>query len=174
MAYNYLGNELSISGPAHMLNEPSIPADEIPQAKKELNIAAETMRAQNPGLNGINLSGLLVGGTYSPDLSSRTNQQNVYHTPYENYQPVVSDSRQYDITYPNYTTIIGSPDAIVANKKETVQSNSPTQTPYYYQPETYTPSNSQDESSGIDPMILLGGAAVLVLLFAGGVFLVRK
>ena len=107
--------------------------------------------------------------TYSPNNSD----QSVQHAAYEQYQPTYTDSRQFDITYPNYTYIIDSNGAIVSNKKESTLDNKVSQSPTATQ--SYTPTNTADSgnSSGIDPLLLIGGAA-LILIVLGGIAIVRK
>lgn len=109
----------------------------------------------------------------SPTYDYSPSNQNVYHQPYEQYQPTYTDSRQFDITYPNYTYIIDSNGAIVSNKKESTLDNKVTQSPTATQ--SYTPTNTNDSgnSSGIDPLLLIGGAA-LILIVLGGIAIVRK
>ena len=109
----------------------------------------------------------------SPTYDYSPSQQDVYHQPYENYQPQYTDSRQYDITYPTYNYITDSNGAVITNKKESSLENKNTSSPSNAQ--TYTPAaNSGNTSnSGIDPLLLIGGAA-LVLIALGGIAIVTK
>ena len=109
----------------------------------------------------------------SPSYTYSPSQQDVYHQPYENYQPQYTDSRQYDITYPTYNYITDSNGAVITNKKESSLENKNTSSPSNAQ--TYSPAaNSGNTSnSGIDPLLLIGGAA-LVLIALGGIAIVSK
>ena len=107
----------------------------------------------------------------SPTYDYSPSEQNVYHQPYETYQPTYTDSRQYDITYPVYNYITDSNGAVITNKKDATLENKNTSTPTNTQ--SYTPTNDSGNSSGIDPLILIGGAA-LVLIALGGVAIVSK
>ena len=109
----------------------------------------------------------------SPTYDYSPSEQNVYHQPYENYQPSYTDSRQYDITYPSYNYIVDSNGAVITNKKDSTLENRNNTSPSTQQ--TYTPTNTNDSgnSSGIDPLLLIGGAA-LVLIALGGIAIVTK
>ena len=107
----------------------------------------------------------------SPTYDYSPSEQNVYHQPYENYQPSYTDSRQYDITYPSYNYILDSNGAVITNKKDSTLENRNTTSPSTQQ--SYTPTNDSGNSSGIDPLLLIGGAA-LVLIALGGIAIVTK
>ena len=107
----------------------------------------------------------------SPNYDYSPSQQDVYHQPYENYQPQYTDSRQYDITYPTYNYITDSNGAVITNKKESSLENKNTSSPSNAQ--TYSPAANSGNSEGIDPLLLIGGAA-LVLIAIGGIAVVSK
>ena len=107
----------------------------------------------------------------SPTYDYSPSEQNVYHKPYENYQPSYTDSRQYDITYPVYNYITDSNGAVITNKKDSTLKNENDISPSNAQ--TYSPAANSGNSEGIDPLLLIGGAA-LVLIALGGIAIVSK
>ena len=109
----------------------------------------------------------------SPTYDYSPSEQNAYHSPFEQFQNTYTDSRQFDITYPTYNYITDSNGAVITNKKESTLDNKVSNTPTASQ--SYTPTNTNDSgnSSGIDPLILIGGAA-LVLIALGGIAIVTK
>ena len=107
----------------------------------------------------------------SPTYDYSPSEQNVFHQPYENYQPSYTDSRQYDITYPVYNYISDSNGAFITTKKDSTLKNDTEVSPSNAQ--SYSPAANTGNSSGIDPLILIGGAA-LVLIALGGVAIVSK
>ena len=109
----------------------------------------------------------------SPTYDYSPSEQNTYHSPYEQFQNSYTDSRQFDITYPTYNYIVDSNGAVITNKKDSTLDNKVSNTPTASQ--SYTPTNTNDSgnSSGIDPLLLIGGAA-LVLIALGGIAIVAK
>lgn len=109
----------------------------------------------------------------SPTYDYSPSEQNNYHSPFEQFQNTYTDSRQFDITYPTYNYIVDSNGAVITNKKDSTLDNKVSNTPTASQ--SYTPTNTNDSgnSSGIDPLLLIGGAA-LVLIALGGIAIVTK
>ena len=107
----------------------------------------------------------------SPTYDYSPSEQNNYHSPFEQFQNTYTDSRQFDITYPTYNYIVDSNGAVITNKKESSLENKNTSSPSNAQ--TYSPAANSGNSEGIDPLLLIGGAA-LVLIALGGIAIVSK
>jgi len=94
----------------------------------------------------------------------------VYHSPFERYQPSTVFAPQQTITMPSYQIQIESPKAKQELKATTNATQEISQTPNYNQPTTYptltsTPTASASNTAGIDNSTII----LVALIAAGGV-----
>ena len=95
--------------------------------------------------------------TYAPQTSD------VYHQPYETYQPVQMYAPQQQITMPQYQVSIGSEGSqSMSTKQDAKQTTS--QQPSWRQPTTYPTQSSSAGSSGLDTSSMM----LIALIAAGG------
>ena len=80
-------------------------------------------------------------------VTTSTSQQNVYHSPYENYQPSVQYAPVSSYAYQGATTIINSPNT-VGSKQATAQTSNPQYDASWTTPTTTSPSNTTGSGAG--------------------------
>lgn len=76
------------------------------------------------------------------------NQQNVYHQPYENYQPSVQYAPVTTYSYQGAQYIINSPNSTQTPKQAVAVTSNPTQTPTYTNEQPYSPTSSTGSGAG--------------------------
>lgn len=116
--------------------------------------------------------GLLLGGLTKKEASitTSTSQQNVYHSPYENYQPSVQYAPVSSYAHQGATTIINSPNT-VGSKQATAQTSNPQYDASWTTPTTTSPSNTTGSGAGsllgnVDFTMIAIIAAVAVVGYA--------
>ena len=97
--------------------------------------------------------------TYAPQTAD------VYHSPYETYQPTTLYAPQQTITMPSYQVSIGSASSPQTMSTRTDATQQVRQQPEYYQPVTYpTQSSSAGSASEGDGKTMM----IIALIAAGG------
>ena len=130
------------------------------------------------GAGGATL-GVIAAGLTKKEASITTSNtrtsQDVYHAPYETYAPSIQYAPQSSYAYQGATTIINSPNSTANPKQAMSAASSPSNTPSWYIPQNYTPTNKTDNAQsaglqGVDfTMIAIVGAVAVI-----GYALLRK
>ncbi|MCC7570554.1 hypothetical protein KO465_04360 [Candidatus Micrarchaeota archaeon] len=103
----------------------------------------------------------------STSVSTSTQTADVYHAPFEQYQPTTLYAPQQSIVYPSYQIAIDSPHATQRSDVAQTPSQDIRQYPYYEQPVSYpqqTGSAGGDGGAGISNTTIL----LVALIAAGG------
>lgn len=111
----------------------------------------------------------ILGGMTKKEASitTSTNQQDVYHSPYENYQPSIQYAPVSSYSYQGPTTIIDSPNT-TGPKQATALTSNPNYDASWTTPQNSTPSNAVGSGAGS----LLGNIDWTTLAIIGAVALV--
>ena len=106
----------------------------------------------------------LMGGKKGDNITYAPQSSDVYHQPYETYQPVQMYAPQQQITMPQYQVSIGSEGSqTMSTKQDAKQTTS--QQPSWRQPTTYpVQSSSAGSSSALDTSSMM----LIALIAAGG------
>lgn len=110
------------------------------------------------------IAGSLLGTKKGDQITYAPQTADVYHSPYETYQPTTLYAPQQTITMPSYQVSIGSSSSPQTMSTRTDATQQVRQQPDYYQPVTYpTQSSSAGSASEGD-----GKTLVLIALIAAG------
>ena len=105
----------------------------------------------------------LMGGKKGDNTTYAPQTADVYHQPYETYQPVQMYAPQQQITMPQYQVSIGSEGSQSMSTKQDAKQTS-SQEPSWRQPTTYPTQTSSAGSSGLDTSSMM----LIALIAAGG------
>lgn len=110
------------------------------------------------------IAGSLLGTKKGDQITYAPQTADVYHSPYETYQPTTLYAPQQTVTMPSYQVSIGSSSSPQTMSTRTDATQQVRQQPDYYQPVTYpTQSSSAGSASEGD-----GKTLVLIALIAAG------
>lgn len=113
---------------------------------------------------GAGVAGSLLGGTKKGDQITYAPQTaDVYHSPYETYQPTTLYAPQQTITMPSYQVSMGSTSSPQSMSTRTDATQQVRQQPEYYQPVTYPRQESSAGTAAGD-----GKTMILIALIAAG------
>lgn len=110
------------------------------------------------------IAGSLLGTKKGDQITYAPQTADVYHSPYETYQPTTLYAPQQTVTMPSYQVSIGSSSSPQTMSTRTDATQQVRQQPDYYQPVTYpTQSSSAGSASEGD-----GKTLILIALIAAG------
>lgn len=110
------------------------------------------------------IAGSLLGTKKGDQITYAPQTADVYHSPYETYQPTTLYAPQQTVTMPSYQVSIGSASSPQTMSTRTDATQQVRQQPDYYQPVTYpTQSSSAGSASEGD-----GKTLILIALIAAG------
>ena len=111
------------------------------------------------------IAGTLLGGTKKGDQITYAPQTaDVYHAPYETYQPTTLYAPQQTVTMPSYQVSMGSASSPQTMSTRTDATQQVRQQPEYYQPVTYPKQSSSAGTASEGD----GKTLVLIALIAAG------
>ena len=111
------------------------------------------------------IAGSLLGTKKGDQITYAPQTADVYHSPYETYQPTTLYAPQQTVTMPSYQVSIGSASSPQTMSTRTDATQQVRQQPDYYQPVSYpTQSSSAGSASEGD-----GKTLILIALIAAGV-----
>ena len=110
------------------------------------------------------IAGSLLGTKKGDQITYAPQTADVYHSPYETYQPTTLYAPQQTITMPSYQVSMGSTSSPQTMSTRTDATQQVRQQPDYYQPVSYpTQSSSAGSASEGD-----GKTLILIALIAAG------
>ncbi len=110
------------------------------------------------------IAGSLLGTKKGDQITYAPQTADVYHSPYETYQPTTLYAPQQTVTMPSYQVSIGSASSPQTMSTRTDATQQVRQQPDYYQPVSYpTQSSSAGSASEGD-----GKTLILIALIAAG------
>ena len=111
------------------------------------------------------IAGSLLGTKKGDQITYAPQTADVYHSPYETYQPTTLYAPQQTITMPSYQVSMGSDSSPQTMSTRTDATQQVRQQPEYYQPVTYpNQSSSAGSASEGDGKTMM----VIALIAAGG------
>jgi len=120
-----------------------------------------------PVVAAVGASGVAAGALAAVGLSKKEasivdshNQQNVYHQPYENYQPQIGYAPVTTYSYQGAQYMINSPNSTQTPKQATSVTSDPSQSGSWTTDQPYSASSATGNSAGIDWTLLAIIAAV--------------
>lgn len=118
------------------------------------------------GIGGGMLAEGILNNTKKSGVTYAPQNANVYHAPYENYQPTTMFAPQQVITMPSYQVSLGSSHSPQTMTTKQTATQDIGQYPTYDQPTTYpSQSSSAGSSGGFDSKTMI----LIALIAAGGI-----